>query len=69
MVSNPESDIFLNSFHGSSDKMKNEDSSNLDIEGRESIYKDILREHSHEDILRWLSDKNLGNIEGNIFIK
>ena len=69
MASNPESHIFLKSFHGSSDKMKKEDSSNLDIEGRESIYKDILREHSHEDILRWLSDKNLGNIEGNIFIK
>ena len=69
MVSNPESDIFLKCFDGSSDKMKKEDSSNLDIEGRESIYKDILREHSHEDILRWLSDKNLGNIEGNIIIK
>ena len=69
MASDPESKNFLKSFHGSSDKMKNEDSSNLDIEGQESIYKDILREHSHEDILRWLGDKNLGNIEGNIILQ
>ena len=65
MASNPESHIFLKSFHGS----KNDDSSNLDIEGRESMYKDILREHSHEEILRWLNDKNLGNIEGNIILQ
>ena len=57
-----ESDIFLKDFHGSSGKMKNEDSSNVDIEGRELVYKDILREHSHADILQWLRDKNLGNI-------
>ena len=49
--------------------MENEDSTNLDIEGRESKYKEILRNHSHEDILEWLRDKNLGNITSNIVMK
>ena len=62
MTSNQESDIFLKSFHGSSSQMENEDSTNLDIEGLASNYKDFLRKHSHEDILKWLSDKHLGNI-------
>ena len=69
MASNQESDIFLKSFHGSSNKMENEDSTNVDIEERESKYKRILRENSHEDILQWLRDKNLGNITSNMVMK
>ena len=68
MASNQESDIFLKSFHGSSNKMENEDSTNVDIEERESKYKRILRENSHEDILQWLRDKTLGNITSNMVI-
>ena len=49
--------------------MENEDSTNLDIEEQESKYKEILRKHSHEDILQWLRDKNLGNITSNIVLK
>ena len=69
MASNQESDIFLKSFHGSSNKMENEDSTNLDIEERATRYKEILGKHSHEDILQWLRDKNLGNIASNIVMK
>ena len=69
MASNQESDIFLKSFHGSSNKMENEDSTNLDIEERATRYKEILGKHSHEDILQWLRDKNLGNITSNIVMK
>ena len=68
MPSNQESDIFLKSFHGSSNRMEDEDSTNLDIEERASQYKEILRKHSHEDILQWLRDKNLGNITSNLVI-
>ena len=69
MASNKETDIFLKSFHGSSNKMENEDSTNLDIEERATRYKEILGKHSHEDILQWLRDKNLGNIASNIVMK
>ena len=69
MASNQESDIFLKSFHGSSNKMENENSTNLDIEVQESKHKEVLRKHSHEDILQWLRDKNLGNITSNIVMK
>ena len=69
MASNQESDIFLKSFHGSSNKMENEDSTNVDIEEQESKYKWILRKNTHEDILQWLRDKNLGNITSNMVIK
>ena len=47
--------------------MENEDST-LDIEERASQYKEILRKHSHEDILQWLRDKNLGIITSNLVI-
>ena len=69
MASNQESDIFLKSFHGSSNKMENEDSTNVDIEEQESKYKWILRKNTHEDILQWLRDKNLGNIISNMVMK
>ena len=69
MASNQESDIFLKSFHGSSNKMESEDSTNLDIEERESKYKEILGKQSHEDIFQWLRDKNLGNITSNLVMK
>ena len=49
--------------------MENEDSTNVDIEEQESKYKWILRKNTHEDILQWLRDKNLGNIISNMVMK